>query len=150
MNVIINADPFQETYICVLFCREDPEDDVYSFGCILLEALMGPKLHKKGVPFVLNNLVCSLSYFSYQVFSSDTLSRLATMHVHCNRRDIAHMRSPLLMTPSSIVPMLPGLTVVPVTPAPPQPHRRLPRPHWCLPDLLFPDPIVILVTPVSP
>lgn len=40
---------------------EDSEDDVYSFGCILLEALMGPKLHEKGGPFVLNDLVASIS-----------------------------------------------------------------------------------------
>lgn len=40
---------------------EDSEDDVYSFGCILLEALMGPKLHEKGGPFVLKDLVASIS-----------------------------------------------------------------------------------------
>jgi hypothetical protein len=43
-------------YLC-LFCREDSEDDVYCFGCIILEVLMGPKLHGKGSPFVLNDLV---------------------------------------------------------------------------------------------
>ncbi|KAG2557434.1 probable inactive leucine-rich repeat receptor-like protein kinase At3g03770 isoform X1 [Panicum virgatum] len=40
---------------------EDSEDDVYYFGCILLEVLMGPKLHRKGGPFVLNDLVISIS-----------------------------------------------------------------------------------------
>ncbi|CAL4993565.1 unnamed protein product [Urochloa decumbens] len=40
---------------------DDSEDDVYSFGCILLEVLMGPKLHEKGAPFVLNDLVVSVS-----------------------------------------------------------------------------------------
>ena len=48
------------------------EDDVHSFGCILLEVLMGPKLHEDGGPFVLNELVCSLSYLYYKVNTSDT------------------------------------------------------------------------------
>ncbi|TVU25715.1 hypothetical protein EJB05_28220 [Eragrostis curvula] len=39
---------------------ESLEEDVYSFGCIILEVLMGPKLHEKG-GFILNELVVSLS-----------------------------------------------------------------------------------------
>ncbi|KAL5204103.1 hypothetical protein ABZP36_008974 [Zizania latifolia] len=36
-------------------------DDVFSFGCILLEVLMGSKLHRKGDPSVLSELVVSIS-----------------------------------------------------------------------------------------
>ncbi|VAH94355.1 unnamed protein product [Triticum turgidum subsp. durum] len=37
---------------------ETLQDDVCSFGCIILEALMGSKLHRKGDPFILSELVC--------------------------------------------------------------------------------------------
>ncbi|KAL6875607.1 hypothetical protein ACP4OV_013120 [Aristida adscensionis] len=37
------------------------QDDVYAFGCIILEVLMGPKLHEKGGPLILSELVLSLS-----------------------------------------------------------------------------------------
>uniref|UniRef100_A0ACD5X613 Uncharacterized protein n=1 Tax=Avena sativa TaxID=4498 RepID=A0ACD5X613_AVESA len=40
---------------------ESLEDDVCSFGCIILEVLMGPKLHRKGDPFILSELVLSIS-----------------------------------------------------------------------------------------
>ncbi|KAF8665197.1 hypothetical protein HU200_054150 [Digitaria exilis] len=40
---------------------EDAEDDVYSFGSILLEVLMGPKLHEKGGPYVLSDVAVSIS-----------------------------------------------------------------------------------------
>ncbi|KAK3118640.1 hypothetical protein QOZ80_9BG0702900 [Eleusine coracana subsp. coracana] len=40
---------------------ESWENDVYSFGCILLEIIMGPKLHEKGGPFLLNELVVLIS-----------------------------------------------------------------------------------------
>lgn len=38
------------------------DDDVYSFGLILLEALVGPALSEKGVAYFLKELVC-LTFF---------------------------------------------------------------------------------------
>lgn len=53
---IISSDPYNMCY------RENLEDDVCSFGCILLEVLMGPKLHEKGDNFILKDLVCCPTY----------------------------------------------------------------------------------------
>lgn len=35
------------------------EDDVYSFGFILLEALVGPSIHARREAFLLNEMVCT-------------------------------------------------------------------------------------------
>lgn len=40
---------------------ESLQDDVCSFGCIVLEVLMGSKLHRKGDPFILSELLQVLS-----------------------------------------------------------------------------------------
>ena len=48
--------------------REKLEDDVCSFGFILLEVLMGPKLHDKGDPFILKDLVCCATYLYYKFY----------------------------------------------------------------------------------
>lgn len=46
--------------ICILYCsqRTKLEDDVYNFGFILLESLVGPIVTGKGEAFLLNEMVC--------------------------------------------------------------------------------------------
>lgn len=41
------------------------EDDVYSFGCILLEVLTGPSYFEKGEAYIVNELVCVLSFYIF-------------------------------------------------------------------------------------
>ncbi|KAM0826173.1 hypothetical protein ACQ4PT_069062 [Festuca glaucescens] len=69
------------------------EDDVCSFGCILLEVLMGPKLHRKGDPFILSELVLSISSQEERervldpvvlgTSSQDSLSMVVSITIKC-------------------------------------------------------------------
>lgn len=49
-------------WLTVLYCyvsqRTKLEDDVYNFGFILLESLVGPIVTGKGEAFLLNEMVC--------------------------------------------------------------------------------------------
>lgn len=72
---------------------ENLEDDVYSFGCIVLEVLMGPKLHRKGDPFILSELVVSISSQEQRdqvldpvvlgTSSQDSLSMVVSITIKC-------------------------------------------------------------------
>ncbi|KAG0529403.1 hypothetical protein BDA96_05G095500 [Sorghum bicolor] len=72
---------------------ENLEDDVCSFGFILLEVLMGPKLHEKGDPFILKDLVASMSTLEERdqvvdpvvigTSSQDSLSIVVSIMIKC-------------------------------------------------------------------
>ncbi|KAL6660658.1 hypothetical protein ACP70R_000156 [Stipagrostis hirtigluma subsp. patula] len=72
---------------------ENVEDDVYSFGCIILEVLMGPKLNEKGGPFMLSELVVSISSQEEReqvldpvvlgTSSQDSLSMVVSIMIKC-------------------------------------------------------------------
>ncbi|XP_066337787.1 probable inactive leucine-rich repeat receptor-like protein kinase At3g03770 isoform X1 [Miscanthus floridulus] len=72
---------------------ENLEDDVCSFGFILLEVLMGPKLHEKGGPFILKDLVVSMSTLEERdqvvdpviigTSSQDSLSIVVSIMIKC-------------------------------------------------------------------
>ncbi|XBH54535.1 hypothetical protein VPH35_076825 [Triticum aestivum] len=72
---------------------ETLQDDVCSFGCIILEALMGSKLHRKGDPFILSELVMSLSCQEERehvldpvvlgTSSQDSLSMVVSITIKC-------------------------------------------------------------------
>lgn len=51
-----------DMWLNVLYCygsqRTKLEDDVYNFGFILLESLVGPIVTGKGEAFLLNEMVC--------------------------------------------------------------------------------------------
>ncbi|CAM0875958.1 unnamed protein product [Alopecurus aequalis] len=72
---------------------ESLEDDVCSFGCIILEVLMGSKLHRKGDPFILSELVLSISNQEERervldpvvlgTSSQDSLSMVVSITIKC-------------------------------------------------------------------
>ncbi|KAG2578950.1 hypothetical protein PVAP13_6NG219500 [Panicum virgatum] len=72
---------------------ENSEDDVYSFGCIILEVLMGSKLHEKGDPSVLKDLIVSISSLEeccevldpvvIGTSSQDSLSAVVSIMIKC-------------------------------------------------------------------
>ncbi|KAJ1275334.1 hypothetical protein BS78_05G127900 [Paspalum vaginatum] len=72
---------------------EHLEDDVYSFGCIILEVLMGSKLHEKGDPSILKDLIVSISCLEERcevldpvvigTSSQDSLSVVVAIMIKC-------------------------------------------------------------------
>jgi hypothetical protein len=46
------------------------EDDIYSFGFILLEALVGPSIHARKEAFLLNEMVCTETLTDQKIYAS--------------------------------------------------------------------------------
>jgi len=55
------------------------EDDVYSFGFILLEALVGPSLSAKSEVNVLNVMVCAKMFGLHDIFQLQDIMRCMSL-----------------------------------------------------------------------